>query len=159
MKYARVLNGTILEIRIFSDQPPTLAENKGVWLPVEEDPYPELLENETAEPLTTITTDAVIYSWVVRTKTALELWQYPEFSLKIVAPATLYQTNEGKDILLWFQLNKLAFERKGDDVHLYCNKIESQHIGYVNQLLAGNLIEVWEKTQENVVQIYSIIGG
>ena len=158
MKYALIKDGQVLQYRDFGqEQPPELSPNKGKWVPYIEEPYPTLTEDQVAESVTAITASSVTLYWSIRAKTDLEKWEQPEYKLKIVAPIELFNTQQGQLILLWYNLKKLPYEAKGEAVHLYCNRVDNQHVGYVNQLIGAGLIEVWEKTEENVIRIYSII--
>lgn len=157
MKYALIKEGQLQQVREFGNEiPPELATVKGRWLPYIEDPYPTLTDDQTAESVIAITESSVMQYWSIRAKTDLEKWEQPDYKLKIVAPIELFNTQQGQLILLWYNLKKLPYEAKGEQVHLYCNRVDSQHIAYVNQLIGASLIEVWEKTQESVIQIYSI---
>lgn len=157
MKYALIKDTQVLQYHDFGqEQPPELSLNKGKWVPYTEESQPTTSDAEIAESVITITDAGVHMGWVVRLKTAIELWDQPDYKLKIVAPIQLFGTDTGKEILLWYQLKRLPFEAKGEQVHLYCNRIDNQHIAYVNQLTSVGMIEVWEKVDNEVIQIYSI---
>lgn len=157
MKHALVKNNTALEFKDFAPgEAPILAANKGQWMPVAELEPPTVTEDETYDQVSYEADGEWCITYVVRNLTPLEKWMFLEYKLKIIAPVQLYNTVQGKDILLWFQLNELPFKKKGDYVHLYCNMIESQHLQYVNELLIAENIEVWQKTDDSIIQIYSI---
>lgn len=157
MKHALVKNNTALEFKDFPQgEAPILAANKGQWMPVAELEPPTVTEDETYTQVAYTDDGHYCITYVVRPLTELEKWMFPEYKLKIIAPVQLYNTVQGKDILLWYQLNELPFKKKGDYVHLYCNMIESQHLQYVNELLMAENIEVWQKTDDSIIQIYSI---
>lgn len=158
MKYALIKDLTLFQLHDFGgDTPPELSPNKGKWVPYIEEPYPTLTEDQVAESVTAITEASVTMYWSIRAKTDLEKWEQPEYKLKIVAPIELFDTQQGQLILLWYNLKKLPYETKGEQVHLYCNRVDNKHIGYVNQLIGAGLIEVWERTEDSVIRIYSII--
>ena len=155
--HALIKDGQVIKYHDFGiEQPPELNPVKGKWLPYTEELYPEVSDSQIAESVITITAEAVNLYWSIRSKTNLDLWEQPDYKLKIIAPIQLFGTDTGKEILLWYQLKRLPFEAKGEQVHLYCNRVDGQHIAYVSQLISAGLIEVWERNEGSVIQIYSI---
>lgn len=127
MKYALILNGSPHEFKNFTETPPVLSANKGRWLPVVEDAYPELTQNQVAELVQYELDEHWFMTWVTRLKTTIELWDYPEFAKRIVAPKNLIFEQIGLAMKSWFDLNKLPVELIGDNVYLYCNEILNAH--------------------------------
>ena len=157
MKYALIKDTQVLQYHDFGqEQPPELSPNKGKWVPYIEEPYPTLTEDQVAESVTAITEASVTLYWSIRAKTDLEKWEQPDYRLKIVAPIELFNTMDGQLIILWYNLMKLPYETKGEFVHLYCNRVDRRHVAYVSQLISAGLIEVWERTEESVIRIYTI---
>lgn len=127
MKYTLINNGSLIEFKHFAETPPVLSANKGRWLPVVEDDYPILTQNQVAELVQYESDEHWFMTWVTRSKTAIELWDYPEFVVRITAPKELIFDQVGMGMKLWFDLNKLPVDLIGDNVYLYCNEILNAH--------------------------------
>lgn len=145
MKYALILNGSPHEFKHFTETPPVLSANKGRWLPVVEDDYPTLTQNQVAELLQYESENTWFMTWVTRLKTAIELWDYPEFAKRIVAPKNLIFEQIGLAMKSWFDLNGLPVKLNGEQVYLYCNVILPEHEAIVAGY--GNILTIEERPE------------
>lgn len=73
-------------------------------------------------------------AFTVEAKTPLELWMYPEWAKRIIAPAELVFTDEGVKMHSWFNVMGFPIRRNGSNVELYCNVILPEHQVIVDQL-------------------------
>lgn len=70
-----------------------------------------------------------------RDKTAYEIamedWQYPQFTKRIIAPMQLVMEDIGSKMYNWFNINDFPIVKKEPIVHVYCNKILEEHMGII----------------------------
>lgn len=145
MKYALINNGSPIEFKNFTETPPVLSANKGRWLIVIEEPYPELSQNHVAELFQFESDNLWFMSWQIRTKTAIELWDHPEFAKRIVAPKNLIFEQIGLAMKSWFDLNGLPVKLNGEQVYLYCNVILPEHEAIVSSY--GEILTIEERPE------------
>jgi hypothetical protein len=120
---------------------PNMASTKGeIFEKVNSDP-PEILPTQKRIESWEVVGEQYVQSWEVVDKTPLELWHFPEYLKRIIAPATLVMDDIGVKMLGWWQIMGFPIEREGDFVYLYCNQILSQHQTVVDQLQGVITIE------------------
>jgi len=136
----------------FQQERPTIAATKGEVLELSEAYAGEAANaGEVNTAIHKVTTTAGKYygKWrilhTVALKTADELlldtWKHPEYSKRIIAPATLVMEDIGIKMLGWWQVSGLLYESDGELVELYCNVILPQHEAIVDQLAGVITIE------------------
>jgi hypothetical protein len=76
-------------------------------------------------------------------KTPLELWHFPEYLKRIIAPVQLIFDPSGVGLTMkaWFDLNEMPIVKEGDSVILYCNEILPDHQAIVDGLQGVITIE------------------
>ena len=68
-------------------------------------------------------------------------WHYPIYKKRFIAPVSLINEPTGRDMLLWFVLNKLPIKKVGDTAYLYCNVILEEHQEIVDSLEGSITVE------------------
>ena len=114
---------------------PVLAANKGT---VYEAVFAE-------QPAYNPETQKLIETWSVKwakyrqefevvDKTPLEMWPYPEWAKRIIAPAQLVFTDDGAKMHNWFQLMGFPIVRKGGLIEVYFEEVLPEHQAVVDSL-------------------------
>jgi hypothetical protein len=121
---------------------PTIASTKGEYFEtVNSDPPEHNPETQKLIESWSVKWGKYRQEWQVVDKTPLEMWQHPEWSKKIIAPAALVMDDVGVKMLGWWQIMGYPIERKGDNVELYCNVIKPEHQQIVDSLQGVITIE------------------
>lgn len=145
-KYALIKNDTAIKFQDF-DTPPTLAANKGAWVEVIDEvapPYYPETEVRTSSGRMYYGKWKIEYQ--IRDKTPLELWDFPEFEKRIIAPISLIMTDDGVKIKGWWELNSLKWKVKDNQIYLYCNEILQEHQSIVDNY--SGLLTIEQKPTE-----------
>jgi hypothetical protein len=121
---------------------PTIAATKGEYFEtVNSDPPVYNPETQKLIESWSVKWGKYRQEWQVVDKTPLEMWQHPEWSKKIIAPAALVMEDIGVKMLGWWQIMGYPINRKGDNVELYCNVIKPEHQHIVDSLQGVITIE------------------
>jgi hypothetical protein len=70
---------------------------------------------------------------------ALKDWKYTDYVIRIIAPLGLLL--ELSNFEVWWRINGLPFEKRGEFVYCYCNEIDPQHIDLFNNLITQGIIQ------------------
>jgi hypothetical protein len=141
--YFRIKEGVIVEENYF-DTPPVLSENKGQWIEVIDSGQPAFNPDlQICERLGGIIENYYVINYTVRDKTLLELWQYPEWAIRLICDKSLlfqYPT-----FILYFQDEGFPIEKSGNERIIYCNTIAPDHEAIFKQLMSAQLLKKEER--------------
>ncbi len=145
--YKLIKNGSVIRTKQAETKPP-IAPSKGEWLEVVEETIgviDDLINFDSSTMVNEITSSVVDNKWkivnTIRNKTAYELWEHKDFSMRIIAPIELILTDEGVKFKGWWDLKKLPYTVDEYYIYLYCNHIEEAHQDVLASLSEYLIIE------------------
>lgn len=133
--WALIKDGNVRAI-FEAETKPTIASTKGEFFEVVNSDPPEILPTQKRIESWEVVGEQYVQSWDVVDKTPLELWHFPEYQKRIIAPLALIFDPSGIGLTMKarFDLDKLPIEKEGDTVYVYAKKIYDEDQAIIDQL-------------------------
>lgn len=124
-----------------ADTKPAIAATKGTVYEYVAATAPVPTEAQKVVESHAVVAGKYVQSFALVNKTPAELWHYPDYAKRIIAPVSLIFEATGLAMKAWFDLNEMPVKKVGDQVHLYCNVILPEHQAIVDGLAGVITIE------------------
>jgi hypothetical protein len=146
MKHALIKDNQLLQYHDF-EVAPVISANKGQWVEVVEEEYPSITDNQVSERHEELVEGKWVIGYTVREKTPLELWEHPDFAIRILCDKSLIL--EYPAFYVYFTDEEFPIVKKGNQRIIYFNQILPQHQEIFNALItAGKMVKEDRPDQE-----------